>query len=95
MREEMTKSQAKQAVVANCHQKKLLVYKIRDMVWLLTKNIKTKRSLKKLDHKMIGLYKVKKLIRSSYWLELLHTMKIHDIFHLNLLWKTATDPLLS
>ena len=32
MREEMTKSQAKQAVVANCHWKKQPAYKIRDMV---------------------------------------------------------------
>ena len=42
---------------------------------------------------MIGPYKVKKLIESSYWLELPHTMKIHDIFHPNLLWKAVDDPL--
>ena len=42
---------------------------------------------------MIGLYKVKKLVRLSYQLELLHTMKIYGVFHFNLLWKTATNPL--
>ena len=93
MQEEMTKSQAKQAVAANCHYKKPLAYKIGNMVWLLTRNIKTNRPSKKLDHKMIGPYKVKKLVESSYRLELPHTMKIHDVFHPNLFWKVANDPL--
>ena len=93
IQEEMTKSQAKQAEAANYHKKKLLAYKVGDIVWLSTRNIKTKRLLKKLDHKMIGLYKAKELVESSYQLELLHIMKIHDIFHPNLLWKTVTDPL--
>ena len=66
IREEMTKSQAKQAVIANRHRKKPLAYKIGDMIWLSTKNIKINRSFKKLDHKMISPYKVKELIGSSY-----------------------------
>ena len=93
MQKEITKSQAKQAVAANCHQKLLLIYKVGDMVWLLTKNIKIKRPLKKLDHKIISSYKIKEFVRSSYQLELPHTMKIHDVFHPNLLWKTATNTL--
>ena len=40
---------------------------------------------------MIDLYKGKELVGSSYWLKLSHTMKIHDIFHPNLLWKAADD----
>ena len=93
MREEMTKLQAKQAVAANHHHKEPLAYKIDNMVWLLTRNIKTDRPSKKLNHKMIGLYKVKELIKSSYQLELLHTIKIHNIFHPNLLWKAVDNPL--
>ena len=93
MQEEMTKSQAKQAVAANRHWKKPPVYKIGDIVWLSTRNIKTKRTSKKLDYKMISSYKVKELVGLSYWLELPHTMKIHDVFHPNLLRKVATDPL--
>ena len=91
MQEEMTKLQVKQAVAANRHCKKPLAYKIDNMVWLSTRNIKTDRPSKKLDHKMIGSYKVKKLVRSSYQLELPHTMKIHNVFHPNLLQKAADD----
>ena len=40
---------------------------------------------------MIGPYRIKKLIGSSYQLELLHTMKIYDVFYPNLLWKAAID----
>ena len=66
MQEEITKSQSKQAVAANRYCKKPLAYKIGNIVWLSTRNIKTNRPSKKLDHKMIGLYKVKVLIGSSY-----------------------------
>ena len=85
MQEEMTKLQAKQVVAANCHCKKSSVYKVDDEAFLLTNNIRTERSLKKLDDKNIGLFKIKKLVGLLYQLELLYTMKIHNIFHLNLL----------
>ena len=58
------------------------------------KNIRMERPSKKLDYKNIGLFKIKKLVESSYQLELPHTMKIYNIFYSNLLCKTATDPLL-
>ena len=42
---------------------------------------------------MISPYKVKKLVKSFYYLELLHRMKIHNIFYPNLLQKVADDSL--
>ena len=93
MWEEMTKSQAKQVVAANCHCKKPLVYKISNELFLLTKNIRTERPLKKFDNKNIGLFKIKKLVGSLYQLELPYTMKIHNVFHPNLLQKAANNSL--
>ena len=34
IQEKMIKSQAKQVVATNCHQKKPPIYKVGDMVWL-------------------------------------------------------------
>ena len=81
-------------VAANCHYKKPPVYKVGNKVFLSTKNIKTEKPLKELENKNINLFKIKKLVRLLYQLELPPTMKIHDVFHPNLLQKTATDPLL-
>ena len=91
MQEKMTKSQAKQIIVTNCHWKKPSAYKIEDKVFLLTRNIKTEQLSKKLNDKNISSFKIKKLMGSSYQLELSHIMKIHDVFHPNLLWKAAND----
>ena len=67
------------------------------MVWLSIKNIKierpSKKLSKKLNYKMIEPYKVKKLVRSSYWLNLPTSIRIHDIFHPNLLQTATTNPL--
>ena len=89
----MARSQAAQATAANRHRKEPPKYKVGDEVWLSTKNIKTERPSKKLDHKQIGPFKVKELVGSSYRLDLPTSMKIHDVFHPNLLRPVATDPL--
>ena len=52
-------------------------------VYLLRKNIKTKRSSNKLDYKKLGLFKINKKIRSiNYKLRLLKTIKIYLVFYI-------------
>ena len=68
-------------------------YKVRDNVWLSTKNIKTERPSKKLDHKMVGPFRIKALVGLSCQLDLPTSMKIHDVFHPSLLQKASDNPL--
>ena len=63
------------------------------MVFLLSKNITTARPSKKLDDKMLGLFKITAKIGSSYRLELLASIWIYNVFYLSFLRKAATDPL--
>jgi hypothetical protein len=66
-------------------------YVIEDEVWLFIKNIKTKRSFRKLNHKWIESYKIKKIVRNACQLNLSQSMKIHDTFYISLLWKAAIN----
>ena len=92
MREEIAQSQKKYTKAADQHSKSV-EYKVGNSVWLLTKNIETERPSKKLDHKMVGPFRIKALVGSSCQLELLTSMKIHDVFHPSLLQKASEDPL--
>jgi hypothetical protein len=57
-----------------------------DPVYLLRKNIKTKRPSSKLDHTKLGPFKIKnKLGPVTYRLDLPKDMKIHPVFHVALL----------
>ena len=58
-----------------------------DKVFLLTRNIRTKRPSKKLDFKKIGPFKIKKKISTSnYELDLPKTMRLRTkVFHISLL----------
>jgi hypothetical protein len=69
-------------------------YKINDMIWLSTKNIKIERSFRKLDHKWIESYKVKKILRNVCQLDLSSSMKIHNTFHISLLRSASNDSLI-
>ncbi len=56
------------------------------MVYLLRRNIKTKRPSDKLDHTKLGLYKIiKKLGPVIYRLEMPEGMRIHLVFYILLL----------
>ena len=61
-------------------------FKVGDNVMVNAKNIKTKRKSKKLDHKMSGPFKVKRLIGSyAYELALPYGAgKVHPVYHVSL-----------
>jgi len=66
------------------HWKKM-IYKINDMMFLNSRNIMISRSSKKLNDKMLELFKILIEIKHAYQLKLSSTMKIHSKFALNLL----------
>jgi len=66
------------------HRKKM-IYKIDDMMFLNSRNIMISRSLKKLNNKMLELFRILIEIKHAYQLKLSLTMKIHSKFASNLL----------
>jgi len=62
-----------------------MIYKINDMMFLNSRNIMILKSLKKLNDKMLKLFKILIKIEHAYQLKLLLTMKIHSKFASNLL----------
>jgi len=54
-------------------------------VFLSSRNITTNRSIKKLKNKMLDPFLITKKIGASYKLKLPTFMKVHDVFHSNLL----------
>ena len=61
-------------------------FKRGDKVYLLRKNIKTKRLSDKLDFKKIRLFKVDEVIlETNYRLSLPNNIRIHPVFYISLL----------
>jgi hypothetical protein len=57
-----------------------------DKIYLIQRNIQTKQPNTKLDHKKLGLFKIKKIAGLvNYKLVLPRTMNIHPVFHISLL----------
>ncbi|SLM35309.1 reverse transcriptase domain protein [Lasallia pustulata] len=57
-----------------------------DKVYLLQRNIRTDRPVKKLDHTKLGPFRIKKAFGPDvYKLELPKSMKIHPVFHITVL----------
>ena len=54
-------------------------------MWLSRKNINTDQSFKKLDYKMIGFFEIIRKKSILLELQLPQTIKIYNVFHLNLL----------
>ena len=63
-----------------------LVFQVGDKVWLLRRNIKTKRPCDKLDYRRLGPFVIQQQINPvAFCLELPTSMKIHPVFHVSLL----------
>ncbi len=76
----------------NKHWKKM-IYKINDMMFLNSRNIMISRSSKKLNDKMLELFKILIEIEHAYQLKLSSTMKIHSKFASNLLQLNSKNSL--
>jgi hypothetical protein len=62
------------------------ILKEGDKVYLIRRNIQTKQPSIKLDHKKLGLFKIKIIIGLvNYELVLPKTINIHPVFHISLL----------
>jgi len=84
-REQLEKTQARMSKYYD--SKRLpITFNPGDKVLLDGRNLKTKRSSKKLDHKMYGPYAIAKLIGTrAAKLQLPKAMKCHDVFNVSLL----------
>jgi transposase InsO family protein len=79
---------------ADQNRKPAPAYQPGDKVWLSSKNIRTQRPSKKLDSKNLGPFEiVKKVGATSYELKLPASMRIHPVFHSNLLRLDPDTPL--
>jgi hypothetical protein len=60
--------------------------KKKDKIYLIQRNIQTKQPSTKLDHKKLGLFKIKRIIRLvNYKLVLPKTINIYPVFYISLL----------
>jgi hypothetical protein len=91
IKKKLTNAQEMQKKHADKHRTSSSEYQVEDMMWLFIKNIRIERSFRKLDHKWIKSYKIKRLSRDACQLNLSSSMKIHDTFHISLLRLAATD----
>ncbi len=67
-----------------------------EKVYLLRKNVQTKRPSNKLDHKKLGLFEIKTKLRPViYKLKLPKTIEIYPVFYISLLEKALPGALLA
>ncbi len=68
-------------------------YEIKSKMFLNERNIITARSFKKLNDKMLDSFQITESVDSFYKLKLSETMRIHDVFHSELLRSAVDDSL--
>lgn len=72
---------------------KYISFTVGDKTWLSTKSITTDQLSRKLDNKIISVFKVIKNKRILVELQIPQLIKIYNVFHPNLLRKVFRDPL--
>jgi len=90
--EALIKTREQMVNQANKHRKKIN-YKIKSKMFLNERNIVTARSFKKLNDKMLNSFQIIESVDSFYKLKLSETMRIHDVFHSELLRSAVNDSL--
>ncbi len=73
--------------------KKEINYELELKMFLNDRNIIIARSFKKLNDKMLNSFEVINSVNSSYKLKLSEIMRIHDVFHSELLRSVANNSL--
>jgi hypothetical protein len=67
-------------------------FAIGDKVWLLRKNLKTRRPSDKLDHLKLGPFKILEQVNAvTFKLDLPSSMRIHPVFHVSMLEVYSTN----
>jgi len=89
-REALIKTRKQMMNQANKHRKEIN-YKIESKMFLNERNIVTARLFKKLNDKMLDSFQIIDFIDSFYKLKLLKTMRIHNVFHSELLRLVVND----
>ena len=86
IKENIQKMHLKSEKYVNKKRKKDPQLKEKNKVYLLTKNLTTKKSTKKLNHTKIEPFFIKAVKKSvSYEVSLFKNTRIHSIFHINML----------
>ena len=95
LRTQMTWAQIRQERFANAHRAHGPKYAVEDKVWLNTRNMRIKRSSKKLGNKNDEPFIIKAVHGFHvYELELFTNWTIHSVFHTSLLRLNSNDSLL-
>ena len=95
MKTRLVEAQERQKMNADKSRKQHPKILVGDKVWLLCRNLKTRRPSDKLDYRHLGPFIVSKQINEvAYRLDLPTSMKIHPVFHVSLLepYKESTIP---
>jgi hypothetical protein len=72
------------------------IFKKRNKIYLIQRNIQIKQPSTKLDHKKLGLFKIKRITGLiNYKLVLPKTINIHPVFHISLLEPVLSGVLLA